>query len=167
MEQILLAFGSNLGDRLEALRQGLGSMTAGGELQLLRASSVYETRPVGGPPQGPYLNACALVAGALSPREVLVLIRRAEERGGRLRAGRDHPRSLDVDLVLHGTRRVAEEDLRVPHPRLAGRAFVLVPAVEVAAEMRHPVSGESLAAMLEKLGAVTGVLRAGGPEDWT
>src|SRR5439155_684930 len=91
------------------------------------ASTVYETSPVGGPPQPDYLNAVVAVDTTLPPRDLLRAAKRLESAAGRVRGERWGPRTLDVDVLLVGDVRMDEGDLVVPHPRMTERAFVLVP----------------------------------------
>ncbi|HDK45475.1 MAG TPA: 2-amino-4-hydroxy-6-hydroxymethyldihydropteridine diphosphokinase, partial [Actinobacteria bacterium] len=99
--------------------------------EVVAVSSVYETAPVGGPDQGPYLNAVAVVETDLEPYELLDSLLRIEQRTGRERTVRWGPRTLDLDLILYGDRVLDDERLTVPHPRLAQRRFVLEPLAEV------------------------------------
>ena len=129
-----LGLGSNLGDRLDLLRQavaGLPDVTA--------VSPVYETEPVGGPEgQGPYLNLVVELDTERSPRQLLELAWRLEARAGRVRGPRHGPRTLDVDVLLVDDLQVSEPDLEVPHPRLWERRFVLAPLADLAPELVPP-----------------------------
>lgn len=128
MARAALGLGSNLGDRRAHLASAVRRLGDAGHL--LAASSLYETAPVGGPVQGAFLNAVVVVATELSPRPLLDLCLAAEREAGRRRRVRWGPRSLDVDLLLYEDEVVDEPGLRVPHPRLAARRFVLEPLVE-------------------------------------
>jgi 2-amino-4-hydroxy-6-hydroxymethyldihydropteridine diphosphokinase len=130
-----LALGSNLGDRVAHLQQAVDGLAGTPGIEVVAVSRVYETTPVGGPPQGDYLNAVAALETALSPRELLAVAQRLEAAAGRVRAERWGPRSLDVDLLIVGDAHVSEPDLVVPHPRLRERRFVLVPLADVAPEL--------------------------------
>lgn len=133
-----LALGSNLGDREQSLGGAVAAMP-----DLVAVSSVYETAPIGGPDgQGPYLNAVVELATDCSPRELLELCQELERAAGRRRDGRWGPRTLDVDVLLVGDLTVDEPDLRVPHPRLWQRRFVLRPLADLAPDL---VSAEALA----------------------
>lgn len=111
---------------------------------LVRVSPVYETGPVGGPPgQGPYLNVVAELLTRLSPRELLELAGRLEAEAARERTVKDGPRTLDVDVLLVGDTEVDEPDLKVPHPRMWQRRFVLAPLADLAPDL---VDGDSLRA---------------------
>lgn len=144
-----LGLGSNLGDREGFLAAGLDALRAQG-IALARVSALYETEPVGGPPQGPYLNLVAVGETALGPDEVLAAARRAEEAAGRQRSVPNGPRTLDVDLLFHGEAVREDASLVLPHPRLHERRFVLVPLSEVAPEWRHPVLGLTASELLAR-----------------
>lgn len=144
-EKVYVALGSNLGDRdahlaaaLEGLRDSVG-------IDLIRVSPVFETDPVGPPPQGPYLNAVAELRCRLAPRELLGRLLEIEALRGRARgSNRDSARTLDLDLLLFGDRVIDEPKLEIPHPRLHTRPFVLEPLRAIAAETVHPVLGETI-----------------------
>jgi 2-amino-4-hydroxy-6-hydroxymethyldihydropteridine diphosphokinase len=137
---IALALGSNLGDREGHLERGLAGLRAR-SVETLATSAIYETEPVGGPPQGPYLNLVALVETDLGPDDLLRAALAVEGAAGRVRTVRDAPRTLDVDILFFGDVVRRTRDLVLPHPRLHERAFVLVPLAEVAPLWRHPVLG--------------------------
>src|SRR4051794_21691130 len=129
----LIGLGSNLGDRAAILDAAAAALGAAPGLGSLIVSSYHETAPVGGPPgQGPFLNAAARAATALAPEELLRLLQSIEADAGRVRSVRWGARSLDLDLLLLGDSVIATPTLRVPHPRLALRRFVLAPLAEVA-----------------------------------
>lgn len=124
----LIGLGSNLGDRLGALRAAVAGLP-----DVVAVSPVYETEPVGGPEgQPPYLNLVAELSTDLSPRELLEVARRLEAAAGRERAERFGPRTLDVDILLVGDEVVDEPDLTIPHPRMHERRFVLAPLADLA-----------------------------------
>jgi 2-amino-4-hydroxy-6-hydroxymethyldihydropteridine diphosphokinase len=120
--------GSNLGDRRSFLAAAVRGLAAGGKV--VAVSSLYETAPVGGPPQGPFLNAAAVIDTGLSAPAVLDLCRALEREAGRRRRVRWGPRTLDMDLLLCGREVVNRPGLQVPHPRLAERRFALEPLAE-------------------------------------
>jgi dihydroneopterin aldolase/2-amino-4-hydroxy-6-hydroxymethyldihydropteridine diphosphokinase len=123
----VLALGSNLGDRLDQLQAAVDVLRAFG---LRAVSPVYETDPVGGPEQEPYLNAVVIVDGA-SPRRLLELAHALEASRRRERIVRWGPRTLDVDVIAAGPATLDDPDLVVPHPMAYERAFVLVPWLDV------------------------------------
>ncbi len=136
----LIALGSNLGDRAANLRRAIDELAANSQLELTAVSTRHRTVPVGGPTgQGEFLNAAARVQAQLTPRQLLELLLAIEARMGRQREIHWGPRLIDLDLLLYGDLIIDEPDLQVPHPLMHSRRFVLMPATEIAAEMRHPV----------------------------
>ena len=125
-----LALGANLGDRLEQLREAVRLLAATDGVGVVRSSRVFETEPVG-PPQPAYLNAVIEVRTTLDPRQLLEAAQAVEKALGRVRAGRWGPRTIDVDILTFDNRRVDEPDLKIPHPRMHERGFVLVPLGEL------------------------------------
>ncbi len=147
-----LALGSNLGDREAHLAAALAGLRATPGLAVTAVSSVYETDPVGPPPQGPYLNAAARVRTSLTPRALLARLLEIEAGRGRLRRGvRAAPRTLDLDLLLYGDRCVEAPELTVPHPRLCERAFVLEPLCDLAPQLRHPTLGTTIEELARRI----------------
>ncbi|HEX6312794.1 MAG TPA: 2-amino-4-hydroxy-6-hydroxymethyldihydropteridine diphosphokinase [Acidimicrobiia bacterium] len=123
-----LGLGSNEGDRAARLQGAVDGLAAVAGITVAAVSPVYETDPVGGPPQGEYLNAVVAIETTLSPRELLAVAKRLEADAGRDPDGeRWGPRPLDVDILLVGNELVNEPDLVVPHARLFERHFVLAP----------------------------------------
>ena len=133
-----LGLGSNLGDRLTNLQGALDLLQAEPGLRVVSSSRVWETVPVGGPPQPDYLNAVIGVETDLSARDLLDAAHRVETRLGRVRKERWGARSIDIDLLLYDEESIEETDLVVPHPRLRERAFVLLPLLELAADVTLP-----------------------------
>ena len=128
--QIVLALGSNLGDRPANLQAGLDALAARPGLDLVAVSGVYQTRPVGGPQQPDYLNAVLLASSDLPAMRILRLCQAAEQAVGRDRspqAVRWGPRTLDVDLITCDGETSDAPELTLPHPRAHMRAFVLAP----------------------------------------
>lgn len=124
---VVLALGSNLGDRLANLQGGVDALCAEPGFNDVAVSPVYETAPVGGPAQPDYLNAVLVAATALPPRAVLDRCQAAESALGRLREERWGPRTLDVDVIVYGDEVSDDPQLTLPHPRARQRAFVLAP----------------------------------------
>jgi 2-amino-4-hydroxy-6-hydroxymethyldihydropteridine diphosphokinase len=125
--RVVLALGSNQGERLSMLQGAVDAIADTPELTVLAVSPVYETDPVGGPEQPDYLNAVVVAEGPHSPRTLLERALAIEDAFDRTRDVRWGPRTLDVDVIAVGDLAVAEPDLVVPHPLAAERAFVLVP----------------------------------------
>lgn len=157
VRRVVLALGSNLGDRLETLQGAVEALADTPDLELLAVSPVYETDPVGGPEQPDYLNAVVVARGPQSPRTLLERALAVESSFDRARDVRWGPRTLDVDVVAVGDLVVDEPDLQVPHPRAGERAFVLVPWLDVDAAAQLPGAGP-VAALVERLD-LTGVRR--------
>ena len=130
MTRAFLGLGSNLGDRRAHLRAAVAGLP-----DVVAVSPVYETDPVGGPAQDPYLNCVVELSTELSPRQLLDVAHRLEQDAARVRTVRWGPRTLDVDVLLVGDERVDEPDLVVPHPRLWERAFVLIPLADLAPDL--------------------------------
>lgn len=127
MTPVVLALGSNLGDRLANLQGGVDALCAEPGLQEVAVSPVYETVPVGGPDQPDYLNAVLVAATSLPARVLLDRGLAAESGLGRLRGERWGPRALDIDVIVYGNQVSADPELTLPHPRAHERAFVLAP----------------------------------------
>ena len=134
-----VGLGSNLGARERILCGAAAALRATPGVRDVVVSPVYETDAVGPGPQGPYLNAVARLRTKLEPRALLRRLQAIECEAGRVRGPeRDAARGLDLDLLLHGARRVDEPDLVVPHPRLHERPFVLEPLADLAPEIIPP-----------------------------
>lgn len=126
-----LGLGSNLGDRLSNLERAVELLAAQPGVRVVRSSRVYETDPVGGPPQPEYLNAVIEVATDRPPRELLEACSAVEDTLGRVPTERWGPRAIDVDVLTYGDETIDDPDLTVPHPRMHERAFVIVPLTEL------------------------------------
>jgi 2-amino-4-hydroxy-6-hydroxymethyldihydropteridine diphosphokinase len=165
MTRALVALGANVGPRRDTLRAAIAGLARLPRTRLLATSALHETDPVGCAPGTPdFVNGACLLETELTPRELLAGLLDIEREHGRRRDGqRNAPRTLDVDLVLHGDAVLREPDLVLPHPRAHLRLFVLEPAAELAPEMRHPVLGRSIAELLDELRA-TGATGATGAD---
>jgi len=128
---VVLALGTNLGDRAAILRAAVTELEAAEGIRVDAVSPVVETDPVGGPDQPDYLNAVVLVTSRLSAAALLTLCQRIEAGQGRERVVRWGPRTLDIDLIRYGDLLSDDPVLELPHPRAAGRAFVLAPWLAV------------------------------------
>ena len=147
LHRAFVALGANLEDPAAQVRAALEALAALPGVRLIRASALYRTAPVGVTGQPDYINAVAEVSTDLPPGELLAALFHIEERFGRERHYRYAPRTLDLDLLLHGDLVLHTQELTLPHPRLHLRAFVLVPLAEIAPDLRLPGRG-SVAAWL-------------------
>ena len=152
VKTIYLGLGSNLGDRERMLQSAIEKLHDTG-LHIRRISSVYETEPQGQANQRWFLNLVVEAETELFPRQLLARIGKIEQQLGRRRTAVNGPRTIDIDILFYGSFVVDTPELTVPHPRVAERRFVLAPMVELAPEMRDPVTQRT---MRELLGAVAG-----------
>lgn len=140
MTQAWLLTGSNIDDRAENLRQAAHFI--GQEIgEIARSSSVYETEPWGLSAQNWFFNQAFEVKTTLTARQILEKIKAIEAKMGREQVERNGPRLIDIDLLFLGNEQIDEPGLRVPHPEIPNRNFVLVPMMEIAPDLAHPVFG--------------------------
>jgi 2-amino-4-hydroxy-6-hydroxymethyldihydropteridine diphosphokinase len=155
---VFLGLGSNLGDRESAIEGALVRLAALGFHPTL-ASSLWLTEPVGGPPQGWFLNAVAGGETELGPEALLAACLATEREMGRVRGERNGPRTIDVDILLFGGERRDAPGLVIPHPRLHERRFVLAPLAEIAPDLVHPVLGLAVREILARCPDASAVRR--------
>jgi 2-amino-4-hydroxy-6-hydroxymethyldihydropteridine diphosphokinase len=140
--RVYVGLGSNLDDPLQQIERALLALADVAQTQLLRASRLYRTAPWGFAEQPSFVNAVAELATRLPPRDLLDALLDLERKQGRHRDGaRWGPRTLDLDLLLYGDRQLELPGLVLPHPRIAERAFVLVPLADLDADLPIPGAG--------------------------
>ncbi len=138
-----LGIGSNLGERLGYLQLAVDHLARTDGVTVVGVSPVYETAPIGGPEQPDYLNAVVAVDTTLTPHDLLRVAHGIEAEAERVRTVRWGPRTLDVDVLLVGDERVDDPDLVIPHPRMAERAFVVVPLADLDPAWRSRIPADS------------------------
>jgi 2-amino-4-hydroxy-6-hydroxymethyldihydropteridine diphosphokinase len=134
MGDVLIALGGNVGDVRLTFARAIPMICDKAEAELLARSADYQTPPWGEPDQPPFINACVAIKTPLEPAALLAALHAIEQAFGRDRAKETHwgPRTLDLDILAYGDRHVDDAGLKIPHPRLFERAFVLVPLAEIA-----------------------------------
>lgn len=156
--EVFLGLGSNVGNRGANLRMAIDLLSQ--RVEVVQVSSTYDTEPVGSPDQPRFLNLACHVRTGLSPLGLLTLCKGIESKLGRKPSRPNAPRPIDIDVLYYGERVMKTPKIAVPHPRLAERAFVLVPLAEIAPELKDPASGQSTTQMLAALQAgVQGVFK--------
>ena len=157
--EVYLALGSNLGDRMGNLKSAIERLSR--ELTIKKVSSVYETEPVYYKEQPLYLNAVLSAITELDPFELLRFVKGIENELGRQPSFRNAPRLIDIDILFYGDRAIETSELTIPHPRIAERAFVLVPLAEIAPRLVHPVLQKRVSELLAVVEGVDGVRKFG------
>jgi 2-amino-4-hydroxy-6-hydroxymethyldihydropteridine diphosphokinase len=141
MNTAYVALGANLGNPAATVRAAFAALANLPESRVVRTSSLYRTAPVGILEQPEFVNAVAELATTLAPEALLDALLEVEQRFGRVRAERNGPRTLDLDVLLYDDRQLDLPRLTLPHPRLHLRAFVLYPLAEIAPGLRLPGRG--------------------------
>ncbi len=137
-----VGLGGNLGDPVAQIEAALAALDCAPKTRMIRHSGFYRTPPWGLAEQADFVNAVAEIETELSPRRLLQELLRIEVEAGRVRSEeRWGPRLIDLDLLLYGTAKIDEENLRIPHPRMAERAFVMVPLAELEPSLNLPDHG--------------------------
>lgn len=152
-----VALGSNLADPCRQVERGFDALAALARTSLRARSRLYRTQPWGVANQPDFVNAAALLETTLPPRALLDALLAIEAGAGRVRGTPNGPRTLDLDLLLYGDAELDEPGLVIPHPRLAERAFVLVPLADVAPDLEVPGRGR-VADLLARVDATSCIL---------
>ena len=146
---VYLSLGSNIGNREKNLKNALGFLSE--RTQLEKLSSVYDTAPVGNENQPRFLNVVCQVSTTLQPEMLLAMVKNIESKLGRLPKTHNLPRPIDIDILFYGNHVISTPDLVIPHPRLHERAFVLIPLIEIAPDLVHPVNKHTVKALLKSV----------------
>jgi 2-amino-4-hydroxy-6-hydroxymethyldihydropteridine diphosphokinase len=163
VKTVYLSLGSNLGDRRGTLLDAVARLEAP-DFRIRRVSSIYETEPVDFRDQPWFLNLVLEAETELFPKQLLARIRKVELGLGRKRLRKKGPRSIDIDILLYGETVIESAELAIPHPRLTERRFVLEPLAELAPQLRHPVTRQTIAELLAgTLGQTVRAFRAETP----
>lgn len=136
MRNVFIAIGSNIGDREKNINQAIYLLKRESRIRVEKISAIIETEPQGGPPQGKYLNGVIKVKTTFSPRSLLKVLQNIEHNLGRVRTLRFGPRTIDLDILLYGDKVINEPALKIPHPRMFAREFVLKPLLEIEPELK-------------------------------
>ena len=152
MSRVFIGVGSNEGERLAQISKAIRLLGSCPGTHLAQLATISETAPVGGPPQGPYLNTVVEAETTLSPSALLAVLQEIERRVGRVpSAQRWSPRPIDLDILFYDLQIINEPTLIVPHPRLHERQFVLEPLAQLAPDFVHPVLHRSITQLCEEL----------------
>ncbi|MDB4671051.1 2-amino-4-hydroxy-6-hydroxymethyldihydropteridine diphosphokinase [Pirellulaceae bacterium] len=152
MADCLISLGSNLGDSKLIVESAIERLQVTAGIEQLLASELLITKPIGGPAGQPdFVNGVARFQTKLSPSALLATLLSTEEELGRIRRIRWDARMIDLDILLYGDLVSSDQSYQIPHPRMCYRRFVLEPAMEIAGEMIHPVTGTSLKELLDNL----------------
>lgn len=160
---VYAGLGANLGNPRQQLRQAVAAFRRQAGLEVLRVSSLYMSRPQGGIFQPDYLNAVVALRTDWQPTALRGLGQGLEAAAGRKDREKNAPRELDVDWLLYNGQVIREPGLEIPHPRLAGRAFVLKPLTELAPSLLHPGLGLTMRQLASRLAHPDQARRIQGP----
>jgi len=152
MARVFIGVGSNEGDRLMTISKAVSALAAKAGIRVKQMAVIAETQPIGGPPQGLFLNTVVEIDTAIEPEPLLDILQEIERSLGRLPSPeRWSPRPMDLDLLLYGDRIITTNRLIVPHASMHLRRFVLEPLAQLAGELPHPVLKDSIATLLKRL----------------
>jgi len=159
MVTVYLGLGSNLGDRDQNLDKARDMLSQ--RMRVVQVSSVYDTEPMYNTEQPRFLNQVYQVTTRLEPLPLFHLVKGIESRMGRT-GKTNEPRPIDIDILFYGDQVIDTPELVIPHPRLAERAFVLMPLAEIAPDLVHPVTGRTISELVSGLDGVQGTFKLEG-----
>jgi|SRR5579875_762671 len=151
MKTAYLSLGSNMGDREQEIAAALRALETRG-VRVVKQSSIYSTEPVDVQAQAWFLNCVVEVETELTPKQLLKVLQQIESELGRQRTVRRGPRVIDLDILLYGANVIRTAELKIPHPRMTRRRFMLVPLAEIAPTVRHPVENKTVEELLAETG---------------
>jgi len=149
--KVLLGIGSNIGDRVGICCAAIENIKTHPAIRNIVVSPFYETAPVGVTNQPPFINLAVKIATLFSPSDLLKALEAMESKLGRVRRYRGGPREVDLDILLYDDVVISTTNLKIPHPEMHKRAFVLVPACDITPDWEHPVSKKPLKRLLTSL----------------
>jgi 2-amino-4-hydroxy-6-hydroxymethyldihydropteridine diphosphokinase len=149
--EAFIALGSNIEPRGKYIQRALTLMGEHPQIEVVAVSSVYETKPEGGPEQGQYLNAVAKISTTLGSMDLLNSLQAIERELGRKRNVFWGPRTIDLDILLYGQEIIANDRLTVPHPLMHERRFVMEPLAQIAPDAYHPILMMTARTILDSL----------------
>lgn len=164
MKRVFLSLGSNIGDRISNIQHSVNALTMTKNVQIVKSSSFYETEPWGYKNQNWFINAAIAIDTDLEPLELLETINKIELQLGRNRENeiRWGQRTIDIDILMYENRVISiENKLIIPHPQMHKRAFVLVPMLEVKADLIHPILNKTISQLYDELENPEGVFLYG------
>ncbi len=152
MAIVYLGIGSNVGDREAKVKKAIRLLKEHEDIEVLSVSSLFETEPEGGLPQGKFMNGTLQIKTDLMPLELLSQLKMIERRLGRVKAEPNSPRPMDLDILFYDDIVIVEgKSLKIPHPRLAQRKFVLEPLSQIAPDLLHPRLKKTVRELYEAL----------------
>jgi 2-amino-4-hydroxy-6-hydroxymethyldihydropteridine diphosphokinase len=143
-KKIYLGLGTNVGDRLQQLQGAIQCLHHTAGIDVTRRSSIYQTAPIGYRDQPDFYNMVIEIESVLTPMQLLTTILHIEQKYHRVREVRWGPRTMDIDILLYGSHCIQSDDLQIPHPRMKGRAFVLIPLYELVGNQVLPGTDHTL-----------------------